>query len=339
MAHPHRIKKRLIREAVEENLETIRGLAPRNLRPGARRARLWARRAFFLAVPFTLVGSTFIFSSRGDESARLHGVMSQSALASMVQRRNQAAEVPTTFMAPHERIDPAALPLEVRRIVIDAGHGGHDIGTSDPTGVVEKALTLEIGDRLRRLLEQEHFAVSLTRSGDETLTLQQRANMANQAGGDLFVSIHLNWLRNPNNRGVETYYLGPTNDPVLNQLAAAENRESGYSMSDMRRLLDGIYADVRQDESKKLAESIQQQLFNSLRTSNPRIANRGVKTAPFVVLVATDMPAVLAEVSCLSNREEVELLKQDAYKQKIAEALFAGIKAYASHRDLTQKGT
>lgn len=338
MAHADRIRRRLLQEAVEENLETIRGLAPRNLRPAQRRLRLWSRRALLLTLPLTLLGTTYVFSTvrASDESAAQHGLLQRTTMASLFTRHT--APTTQTFAAP-QPIDPAVLPLDVRRIIIDAGHGGHDIGTSAATGLLEKDLTLDIGTRLRRLLEENHFEVALTRGSDETVTLHQRAQLANKAGGDLFVSIHLNWLKNPNNRGVETYYLGPTNDPFLKQLAADENRESGYSLADMRKLLDGIYADVRQDESKKLAEAVQQELFRNLLTANPNIANRGVKTAPFVVLVATDMPAVLAEVSCLSNAAEVELLKKDEYKQKIAEALFAGIRTYAGHRDLTQKGT
>jgi N-acetylmuramoyl-L-alanine amidase len=226
------------------------------------------------------------------------------------------------------------LALGVRRIVIDAGHGGTSPGTSTGNGVYEKEFTLDIATRLRDLLEKQNFEVVMTRTGDQTLTLENRANLANRSRGDVFVSIHLNWLKNPNNRGIETYYLGPTNDPHLNALAAAENRESGYSLSDMRNLLDGIYADVRQDESKRLAEAVQQQLYTGLKQVNPQLRDRGVKTAPFVVLVTTGMPAILAEVSCLSNQAEAELLKKPEYRQKIAEALSSGIRSYATPRDL-----
>ncbi len=106
--------------------------------------------------------------------------------------------------------------------------------------------------------------------------------------------------------------MGTTDDPYLTRLAAAENRESGYSLADMRRLLDRIYAGVRQEKSRKLAETVQSALFQSLRKSSPEIQNRGVKTAPFIVLLSTEMPAILAEVSCLSNEEEARLLDQAA---------------------------
>lgn len=335
MAQRDRIKRRLLRQAVEENLETMRGLTPKALRSAPRRYRLWTRRAFALAVPVMLLGSTWLVSSGSAGNATI-AVIHEAPGSSPLKRRPMPANV--KFNAP-QKIDSAVLPLAVRRIVIDAGHGGHDVGTSASSGIPEKELTLEIGERLRSLLEKNGFQVTLTRSGDQSMTLEQRATVANRSEGDVFVSIHLNALRNPNNRGIETYYLGPTNDPVLKQFVAAENRESGYSLADMRSLLDGIYADVRQNESKQFAESVQRELYSTLKAVNPALSNRGVKTAPFLVLVATDMPAILAEVSCLSNQAEVALLKNDEYKQRIAEGLFAGIKAYSSHRDLTQKGT
>ena len=339
MAHADRIKRRLLAEAVEDNLDTMSGLAPKSLRNSRRRARIWGRRALFLLIPASLLGSTWIASTSSASASGTTRGKATTASARPALRHMLAGfaghEAPPMFAAP-EKLDPAVLPLDVHRIVIDAGHGGHDIGTSATSGLAEKQLTLDIGQRLRTILEANQYQVALTRAGDESLTLHQRTTMANQARGDLFVSIHLNWLKNPANRGVETYYLGPTNDPVLKQLAASENRESGYSLADMRGLLDGIYADVRQDESKKLAESIQQELYAKLKSVNPALSNRGVKTAPFVVLVTTDMPAILAEVSCLSNEKETELLKKDDYKQKIAEALYAGIHEYVTHRDLAK---
>jgi N-acetylmuramoyl-L-alanine amidase len=137
--------------------------------------------------------------------------------------------------------------------------------------------------------------------------------------------------------GVETYYLGPTSDPKLTKLAAEENTMSGYSMADLRKLLDGVYADARRDESRQLAKTVQQQLYARLRNSDPGLENWGVKRAPFVVLVATDMPAILAEVGCISNDKEAAMLGKADYRQKIAEALFQGIHAYAGAAESPQK--
>jgi N-acetylmuramoyl-L-alanine amidase len=128
---------------------------------------------------------------------------------------------------------------------------------------------------------------------------------------------------------VETYYLGPTNDPSLTRLAAAENDISGYSIADLHKLLERVYADVRRDQSHRLATAVQQQLYSDLRAVDPGLENWGVKRAPFIVLVATDMPAVLAEVGCLSNEREAAMLGRNEYRQQIAKALFDGIDAYA----------
>jgi N-acetylmuramoyl-L-alanine amidase len=232
-----------------------------------------------------------------------------------------------TFLAPSP-IDLAVLPLGVRKIVVDPGHGGKDTGTSTSGGLAEKEVTLDIGLRLRSLLEQAAFEVVMTRDKDEAVPLRQRTALANAQGADLFVSIHLNWIDGGQIRGMETYYLGPTEDPVLLQLAARENRDSGYSLADFRRLLDHIYLSVRRDESRRLAEGVQRTLVTALRRKHPALVNRGVKTAPFAVLVGTEMPAILAEVACLSHPEEAHLLATPQYRQDIAEALLQGIRAY-----------
>jgi N-acetylmuramoyl-L-alanine amidase len=233
-----------------------------------------------------------------------------------------------TFPAPVP-VDLAVIPLMVKKIALDPGHGGKDVGTSLPTGLTEKEVTLDIGMRLRRLLEQATFEVLMTRDKDATISLVRRTALANAKGADLFVSIHVNWIDHSQAHGLETYYLGPTEDPVALQLAAQENRDSGYSLADFRRLLDHIYLSVRRDESRRLAETVQRTLVTSLQSQNPSLVNRGVKTAPFAVLVGTEMPAILAEVACLSNAEEAQLLATAQYRQAIAQALFQGIRVYA----------
>ncbi|HET9765509.1 MAG TPA: N-acetylmuramoyl-L-alanine amidase [Thermoanaerobaculia bacterium] len=228
-------------------------------------------------------------------------------------------------------LDRAVFPVGVRRIVLDPGHGGKDVGSVTPDGHFEKDITLDIALRLRDLLKaQQGIEVLLTRDEDERVLLSQRARFANESKADLFLSIHLNWLEPATNRGVETFYLGPTEDPFLVQLAGRENRESGYSLADVRRLLDGIYLDLRQQESQQLAGSIQGALYRALKGETPALRDRGIKPAPFLVLVTTEMPAILAEVSCLSNRNEAALLATGEYRQSIAEALRAGIDAYTA---------
>ena len=152
-------------------------------------------------------------------------------------------------MAPTS-IDFQVFPLTIRKIAIDPGHGGEDGGAVTALGLLEKDITLDIARRLRRLLEQSAFEVLMTRQRDETVSLAQRAVQANAGGADLFISIHVNSFKTPEVRGPETYYLGPTDDPHTLQLAALENRPSGYSLGEYRQLLESVYLDVRRTQSQ-----------------------------------------------------------------------------------------
>ena len=226
-------------------------------------------------------------------------------------------------------VSPDVLALGVHRIIVDACHGGDNAGATSADGLMEKTLTLDIAGRVEQLVSQRGFDVVMTRTSDATLSLMERAATANNRRGDIFVSIHLNSIRPTSARGVETYYLGPSTGPEPYAIAAVENLHSGYSLSDMRVLLERIYTDARRNESRRLAESVHRSLVRTLRQTDRGLTDRGVKAAPFVVLVATDMPAILAEVSCLSNADEAARLAQPEYRQTIAEALAAGIQQFA----------
>ena len=331
-ARIERVKRRVLREAVAENLDVIRGVPPRAVRQRA--LRIWLRRAPLLLVPILLAG--YLVRDESGGQALLPVPVPVQAATIIEHKSEGQAGVPVLHQEV-ERVTSAAFPLAVRRVVLDAGHGGSDPGAT-AAKMTEKAITLDIGHRLRTLLENEGFEVVTTRSDDRTIALRDRARLANDSNSDIFVSIHVNAIvKYTASRGVETYYLGPTSDPSLTKLAAAENRVSGYSLGDMRKLLDGVYADVRRDESHELATKIQQQLFSTLRASDAGLENWGVKRAPFIVLVATDMPAVLAEVGCLSNEKEAAMLGRPDYRQKIADALFHGIRDYASANDGPKK--
>lgn len=326
MTNVDRIKRQLVRDLVQENVDLIGGELPRRVR---RRHKLWTatRVLAFTLIPVGLFGSSLLLSSRNDAVSPKAATAATVAAVPAAPLASAAPDGTVKLAAP-QSIDAAVFPLAVRKIAIDAGHGGESIGTRAPLGLLEKDLTLDIALRLKKLLAQD-FEVVMTREADEEVSLEERGTLANQQGADIFVSIHLNWIVDQKSRGVETYYLGPTDDPFLTRLAASENRDSGYSMADMRRLLDRIYADVRQDKSRKLAEVMQTSLYSSLGKVNPEIEDRGVKAAPFIVLLSTEMPAILAEVSCLSNEEEARLLTKPLYRQYIAEALAQGIRAYA----------
>lgn len=334
-----RVKRQALREAVAENLDTIRGLPPRGLRPAPRTFRAFLRRAPLFIIPLMLAGFAYLTNTSVPAAATV------TVPPAKVPARTQAVQQASAIAQPLftdslETVSASAFPLSVRRVVLDAGHGGTDPGASSTSNVNEKNVTLDIAQRLGAMLRKGGFEVVVTRDNDRLIPLRERAHLANGSGADIFVSIHVNSIPHPNNHGVETYYLGPTNDPSLTQLAAAENLTSGYALADLRKLLDRVYADVRRDESRRLASVVQNQLFSGLRGVDPGLENWGVKRAPFIVLVATDMPAILAEVGCLSNEREAEMLRSGAYREQIAQALFHGINAYASANDAPQrKGT
>lgn len=342
-AAPHALKKDLLRQAVAENVATLRGeTPPARPRPGAapppasRRRRLWLAAlplVALVALAFVATGSTTrpspVTEPALDPAGRA-ATATAEASATTAGRETDFADL--SFPAP-QALDARLFPLEVKRVVLDPGHGGDDLGTAEH-GLAEKDLTLDIARRLRDLLVADGYEVLLTRDDDGFVSLRDRAQLANRAKADAFVSIHINWIASRRVRGIETYLLGQTDDPHLKELARRENRDSGYTLADMRNLLDEIYAGFRQEESRQLAAHVQRSLFHSLRTVNPELADRGVKTAPFVVLVATEMPAILAEVSCLSNAEEAELLGRPLYRAHIAEALHRGLRGFA--RDVNQ---
>lgn len=344
MSNVNRLKREMLRGVVRENVDLIRGGPIHKIR---RQRRLWiGARALTLAlVSVALFGSSQLISTLAEEpwvngsapaaAPAIPGAALASLPASALSRAGGAAfeggsEERTVAIPVTDPIDADVFPLAVRKVAIDAGHGGASVGTRAPLGLLEKDLALDIAQRLEKLLVADgSFEVLMTRDRDADVSLERRAALANQAGADIFLSIHLNWIEIRESRGVETYYLGPTNDPYLTRLAASENRDSGYSLADMRSLLDRIYAGVRQEKSRRLAETVQSSLFHSLGRVNPEIEDRGVKAAPFIVLLSTEMPAILAEVSCLSNDEEARLLTKPLYRQYIAEALSDGIRAYA----------
>ena len=340
-----RVRRRLLQEAIADNLDTIRGLPPRTLRRRVRVWNTWLRRSPLLLIPLTLGATMYLgTSAKGTVATPTAPPRPVVRAAAVAPAATISFEAPTDaltrelFPTPPPRLAPSKVfPLSVRRVILDAGHGGTDPGAT-ARSLTEKDITLDIGKRLSALLQSKGYEVVVTRADDSTLPLRDRAKLANESRGDIFVSIHVNAiLKHTASRGIETYYLGPTTDPSLTQLAASENSASGYSLADLRNLLDGVYADARRDESQQLAKSVQQHLVTRLRTKDPGLENWGVKRAPFLVLVATDMPAVLAEVGCLSNEKEAAMLSRSEYRQEIAEALFSGIQAYAASNDAPQK--
>ena len=220
------------------------------------------------------------------------------------------------------------LGLGVSRIVIDAGHGGHDPG-AQANGVTEADLVLDVAQRLEKLLLQhEEIEVVLTRRTDEFIPLEERTAIANREHADLFLSIHANASRRVDARGVETYFLSFATNPEAEKVAARENATSAQSMGTLPAILRAIALNNKLDESRELASIVQTHLVRKLRTQNKGLRDLGVKQAPFVVLIGAQMPSILAEIAFVTNKAEAALLKQPTYRQQIAQALYDGLVKY-----------
>jgi N-acetylmuramoyl-L-alanine amidase len=233
-----------------------------------------------------------------------------------------------------------ALGLKLQRVVIDPGHGGHDEGTQGPKGLLEKELVLDVALRVGKLIEDRMGAeVIYTRSDDTFVPLEGRTTLANDRKADLFLSIHANSSPTTRVTGVETYYLNFTDSKDALDVASRENASSQKSVFELRDLIQRISAHDKAEESRDFASRIQTALFAFSSKTFPAEKNRGVRKAPFVVLIGANMPSVLAEIGFLSNPREETLLKKSDYRQKLAESLFRGISRYAdglSHFQLAE---
>jgi N-acetylmuramoyl-L-alanine amidase len=229
------------------------------------------------------------------------------------------------------RLSPARqFGLGAERIVIDAGHGGHDPGTIGHRGLQEKDLVLDVALRLEKLVRTElpKIEVVMTRSSDVFIPLEERTGIANSRGADLFLSIHANSSRSPKASGIETYFLNFAADRHAEEVAARENAISSATLKDLQGLVKAIALNSKISESRDFATCVQESLVENLRPRNPRAVDRGVHTAPFYVLIGANMPSVLAEISFLSHPEEEKLLKGPEYRDRIARSLLEGVRAY-----------
>ncbi len=224
-----------------------------------------------------------------------------------------------------------ALGLKIGKIVIDAGHGGHDTGTIGPTGLMEKDLVLDVAKRLGALLEDRLGGeAAYTRKDDSFIPLEARTALANEQQADLFVSIHANSSRDPGARGVETYYLNFTTAQDALEVAARENAVSEKSIHELQDLVKKITLKEKLEESREFAAEVQRALVAGMSRGHVGLRNRGVKKAPFVVLIGANMPSILAEISFISNPTDERLLRKPEYRQRVAEALYRGIQHYAN---------
>jgi len=222
------------------------------------------------------------------------------------------------------------LGLKINRIAIDPGHGGYDTGTMGPRGLLEKDLCLDVGLRLGELIRENlpGTEVIYTRKDDRHVSLEERTAIANDAKADLFISIHANSSDSRETRGVETFYLSLATSRESRDLASRENAPAESSLHNLPDMIKKIARNEKLTESKQFAVDVQQALAKQLQLVSRQETNRGVKQAPFVVLTGANMPAVLSEISFVSNANDESLLLEGSQRQRIAEGLYRGVASY-----------
>ncbi len=233
-----------------------------------------------------------------------------------------------------------ALGLKIHRVVLDAGHGGHDTGSIGPEGLREKDLVLDVTRRLGALIEERLGSeVVYTRADDTFIPLERRTRIANDAHADLFLSIHANSSQVQTATGVETYYLNFTTSKTALEVAARENAGAEKSIFELQDLLKQIALKDKVEESREFATRVQSSLYAASTRTNTKSRDRGIRKAPFVVLIGASMPSVLAEIGFVSNSKDEVIMKRPDYRQRIAEALYKGLANYAgtlSHFQVAQ---
>jgi N-acetylmuramoyl-L-alanine amidase len=288
-------------------------------------------------------------------AAVLPGPPASAPVPTVSLRESEGSEPPAGNLSAHpvpkaahvssdgERSLIRALGLKINRVVIDPGHGGGDQGTVGRHGLMEKDLVLDVAKRLGKLIEERMASeVIYTRSDDTFIPLHARTEMANQKKADLFLSIHANSSPHPRVGGIEVYYLNFTRSAEALDIAARENASSEKSVYELRDLIQTITLHDKIEESKEFASKVQGALQTFETRYNTAAKNRGVKKAPFVVLIGASMPSILAEVGFLSNAREEQLLKRPDHRQRLAEALYQGVSRYAqslSHFQVAQRAS
>ncbi len=245
-------------------------------------------------------------------------------------RRPTPPAVAATRLSAGKQSLTRVLGLKIGKVVIDPGHGGHDVGCTGATGLLEKDVVLDIGKRLGVLIEEGLGSeVIFTRKDDTFVVLDQRPVIANQNRADLYISIHANASAARTASGVETYYLNFTSSPEALEVAARENASSGRGVSDLGDLIKKIALKDKIDESREFAVKVQTSLHSGTSKAGVAGKDRGVRKAPFIVLIGAQMPSVLTEIGFLSNSKEEALLRKPEYRQKIAESIYRGLSQYA----------
>jgi N-acetylmuramoyl-L-alanine amidase len=279
-------------------------------------------------------GSVAIATDGEKKTKKVKGKTSAPAAVVMADATPARAAVKT---ADGETSLVRALGLKIGRIVIDAGHGGHDSGTLGADGIEEKDVVLDVALRLGALLRDRLGAeIIYTRSDDTFIPLETRTAIANKAQADLFLSIHANSSPDASARGVETYYLNFTSDPTALDVAARENAVSDQSIHQLSDLVKKIALKDKIAESREFASDVEGSLYAGLERGNAGLKDRGVKQAPFVVLIGANMPSILAEISFVTNPKDADQLREPEYRERVAESLYRGVARYEAGLSGTQ---
>ena len=280
------------------------------------------------AVPFS---SSVPTPSRAKTVAVPPGLLSPQIKPAPAVSKTAGIAAPAKKDSAGDRSLVRVFGLKLGKVVIDPGHGGHDTGTIGPNGLMEKDLVLDVALRLGALITQQLAAqVVYTRADDTFIPLEDRTKLANDEKADLFISIHANSSPEPSATGVETYFFNLTSDKSGFDLATRENATSASSISDLNDLLHRAVLQTKLEESREFAQKIQSSLWESSTKMNSHSRDRGVRQAPFVVLIGATMPSILAEIGFVSNPHDEKLLRRNDQRERIAEALFKGVSQYAS---------
>jgi len=329
------MRRAILRGVLEDNLQQI-GKRRRRLNDGLTRPKKLLLSLYLACVMVFLHGTFLSVQWFPERQIRASLVVRQpdGGIDAPIPEGTFTGEEYQALLRNHEIPLWSLLGLEVKTIMIDPGHGGSDSGAIGKLGTMEKKMVLDIANRLREKLEKhDRYRVVMTREDDRAVALNDRVELARRLEADIFVSLHLNYLPQKPLNIIETFYFGPSEDVKAAQLAEMENAGSEFGLNNFKEMVEKLNDDLKLRESKDLAIAIQSNLFSQSRKENEHIQDFGIKRAPFVVLLGVDVPAVLVEVSCLSNVEEEKSLNRMEHRENIANYLETGILDY-----LTQQG-
>ncbi|MCY4000237.1 MAG: N-acetylmuramoyl-L-alanine amidase [Bacteroidetes bacterium] len=290
------------------------------------------RRKLIMVILLLVIGSVAAFYFGMDEVSSPNPTLSSDLPPSEAEQTLRASLEHMSSLEPNQE-DPSLSQiygLNVRTIAIDPGHGGRDPGAVGPAGMYEKTLTLDLALRLERRLKAKGINVLLTRREDKTLSLRERVDFTKNNQVDLFLSLHFNALPIDTVAFIETFYFSPQGDERAQSLAAQENIGSDYSIGEWQNILDEAGQTLRIEESRKLATHIQHAMVSQMRDVNHALADWGARPGPFMVLMSSSVPAILAEVTAISMPEEEQRLIEVDYREMLAHGLEIGILTYLS---------